>query len=54
MCGPSEFSGNHLSCILTHFFDALEELEVPPEAKIILNSGPFSRSPNENEWPGTA
>ena len=42
MCGPSEFRGNHLSCILTHFFDALEELEVPPEAKIILDSGPFA------------
>ena len=42
MCGSSELSGNHLSCILTHFFDALEESEVPPEAKTILDSGPFA------------
>lgn len=42
MCGSSELSGNHLSCILTHYFDALEESEVPPEAKTILDSGPFA------------
>ena len=53
MCGSSELNGNHLSCILTHFFDALKESEVPPEAKIILDSGPFGvlvmaiRDPNE-------
>ena len=42
MCGSSEISGNHLSCILARFFDALEESEVPPEAKTILDSGPFA------------
>ena len=42
MCGSSELSGNHLSCILPRFFDALEESEVPPEAKTILDSGPFA------------
>ena len=42
MCGSSEISGNHLSCILPRFFDALEESEVPPEAKTILDSGPFA------------
>jgi hypothetical protein len=52
MCGSSELSGNHLSCILPRFFDALEESEVPPEAKSILDSGPFgvlimSLSPQE-------
>lgn len=41
-CGSSELSGNHLSCILPHFFDALEASEVPPEAKPILDSGPFA------------
>lgn len=41
MCGSSELSGNHLSFILPRFFDALEESEVPPEAKSILDSGPF-------------
>jgi hypothetical protein len=41
MCGSSELNGNHLSCILSHFFDALEASEVPPEAKTILDSGPF-------------
>lgn len=42
MCGSSEISGNHLSCILPRFFDALEESEVPPEAKMVLDSGPFA------------
>lgn len=42
MCGSSELSDNHLSCILPRFFDALEESEVPPEAKMILDSGPFA------------
>ena len=42
MCGSSEISGNHLSCILPRFFDALEASEVPPEAKTILDSGPFA------------
>ena len=42
MCGSSELSGNHLPCILIHFFDALEESEVPPEAKTILDSDPFA------------
>jgi hypothetical protein len=41
-CGSSELSGNHLSCILPRFFDALEQSEVPPEAKSILDSGPFA------------
>ena len=41
-CGSSELSGNYLSCILPHFFDALEESEVPLEAKTILDSGPFA------------
>lgn len=53
MCGFSDLSGNHLSCILTHFFDALEKSKVPSEAKTILDSGPFGvlgmkiRSPNQ-------
>ncbi|MCJ1398734.1 hypothetical protein MMC11_001935 [Xylographa trunciseda] len=42
MCGSSELSGNHLSCILPRFFDALEESGVPPEAKTILDSAPFA------------
>lgn len=42
MCGSSELSGNHLSCILSRFFDALKESEVPPEAKMILDSGPLA------------
>lgn len=42
MCGSSELSGNHLSCILPRFFDALEESEVPPEAKTILDRAPFA------------
>jgi hypothetical protein len=42
MCGSSELSGNHLSCILPRYFDALEESEVPPEAKTILDSWPFA------------
>ena len=53
MCGSSELSGNHLSCKLPHFFDALEKSEVPSEAKTILDSGPFGvlsmriRGPNQ-------
>ena len=41
-CGSSELSGNHLSCILARYFDALEGSNVPPEAKTILDSGPFA------------
>ena len=40
MCGSSELSGNHLSCVLPRFFEALEGSEVPPEAKTILDSRP--------------
>jgi hypothetical protein len=42
MCGSAQLNGNHLSCILPRFFDALEESNVPPEAKMILDQGPFA------------
>lgn len=42
MCGSSELNGNHLSCILPRYFDALEESDVPAEAKTILDSSPFA------------